>query len=552
MRPTVAIVLRRVTRRVPPAVALASVLLFLVSLAWAVVTPALRGADEGAHLNSVVRLAEGGGWPQPGDARYEDEIRDVTALSAAAQGGRRTVFPRATTADDTRPRFTDRQPLPPAARPSLHALDDGPDPAWADQMTQHPPGYYAVAAAVYRLAGAGDWRYDRALLLLRALTALTVAAVLPVCCFAAARDLTGSEPVGVLAAFVPLLVPQLHFLGGTATNDGLTIATTAVVWALAVRVLCAGPTRRRLLLLALAMGAACWTKGTALTLLPVIVLAVALGYRRLRGPGSWVRPALGGVVGVGVLAGVLGGWWWVLNVIRYGGLQPSGFTPVEIPAGSFDPMGLPAYLWLFVARIRWTFFLEVGGRQPADLDGLTAVLAVAFTVLCVAGVVALRRAGDRAVLLLGIAGMTGLLFHTTYTAHLASGLLPGIQGRYLFVLLVPIAVLAAAGLARLAAAARPVQRWLPAGGALAGGGVAALGLALGLRIHYGELDEGWADAVHRFLLWVPVPCYAVAALGTTLLLAGLAQAVAAARRRLPGAPARVEPVAREIPVTDSA
>jgi hypothetical protein len=79
MRPTVAIVLRRVTRWVPPAVALASVLLFLVSLAWAVVTPALRGADEGAHLNSVVRLAEGGGWPQPGDARYEDEIRDVTA-----------------------------------------------------------------------------------------------------------------------------------------------------------------------------------------------------------------------------------------------------------------------------------------------------------------------------------------------------------------------------------------------------------------------------------------------------------------------------------------
>jgi 4-amino-4-deoxy-L-arabinose transferase-like glycosyltransferase len=330
-------------------------------------------------------------------------------------------------------------------------------------MTQHPPGYYAVAAAVYRLAGAGDWRYDRALLLLRALTALTVAAVLPVCCFAAARDLTGSEPVGVLAAFVPLLVPQLHFLGGTATNDGLTIATTAVVWALAVRVLCAGPTRRRLLLLALAMGAACWTKGTALTLLPVIVLAVALGYRRLRGPGSWVRPALGGVVGVGVLAGVLGGWWWVLNVIRYGGLQPSGFTPVEIPAGSFDPMGLPAYLWLFVARIRWTFFLEVGGRQPADLDGLTAVLAVAFTVLCVAGVVALRRAGDRAVLLLGIAGMTGLLFHTTYTAHLASGLLPGIQGRYLFVLLVPIAVLAAAGLA-------PARGGGPPGAALAAGG----------------------------------------------------------------------------------
>ena len=30
-------------------------------------------------------------------------------------------------------------------------------------MTQHPPGYYGVAAVVYDLLGAGDWRYDRAM-----------------------------------------------------------------------------------------------------------------------------------------------------------------------------------------------------------------------------------------------------------------------------------------------------------------------------------------------------------------------------------------------------
>ncbi len=47
--------------------ALAAITLLVVTVAacWAVLTPAFRAPDEPQHLNSVLRLAYGGGWPPP-------------------------------------------------------------------------------------------------------------------------------------------------------------------------------------------------------------------------------------------------------------------------------------------------------------------------------------------------------------------------------------------------------------------------------------------------------------------------------------------------------
>jgi hypothetical protein len=510
------------------AVGLASALLFLVSLLWALVTPGFRGADEAAHLDSVIRLADGGGWPRPGTVRYEDEIRDAEVLAGHVHDGRGTVFPNTTSATPGAPAFPDLPPTPPAERSSLHELDNGPAPGGPiDQMTEHPPGYYAVAAVVYRLAGAGDWRYDHALLLLRALTALTVAAVLPLSCFLGARALTGSESTGVLAAVVPLFVPHLHYVAGTVTNDGVTVATTAAVWALLLTVLCSGPTRRRLLLLALVVGLSCWTKGTALSVLPSVVVAILIGYRRLRGARGWLWPALAAVSGVLALACAVGGWWWVLNLVRYGSLQPSGY---ELRPGEFGQLGPLRFLGIFVRRIRWNFFLEVGGREPPSLDLLTAVLAIGFAALAVAGLLVLRGAGNRAVVLVGVVTTAGLLFHTTYTAHLATGGLPGIQGRYLYVLLVPITTLIAVALSRVAASVRLPDRWLRAGATGLGAGVALLGLGLAVLVLYGRATDTWPDAAGRFLDWAAWPPAGVAVLAAAVLLTAAGLVVAVSRR----------------------
>jgi hypothetical protein len=515
--------LRRVSRPVPLSVVLASVLLFLSSVLWAVVVPGLQAPDELMHANSVLRVAEGGGWPRPTDARVEDELFDAWELAGGTRDGMRTVLPGTPNGAPGATLFADVDPPEDDDRASFHELDDGSRPGGSsgmtsyDQMTQHPPGHYAVAALVYDLVGAGEWRYDRALFLLRALTALMIAGTVPVCCYVAARELSGREAVGKVAAFVPLFIPQLHYIGGAVTNDGATIAAASALWALLLTIACSGPTRTRLLLLAVAMAAACWTKGTALSLLPCVPVGIAIGYRRARGGRlrHWALPASLAIAATSALAFVLGGWWWAVNLIRYGRLQPAGVPIREASGDVLDPV---EFLRIFLARIRWTFFGEVGVREPHVLNELTFALAVCFVVLCAVGLMTRDRFGGLLVMVLGMGTTVGMLFATTYSAHLTTKGLPGIQGRYLFVLVVPLAVLVAAGVVRVAGLVRLPTRWLLPAVALSGTGVAVLGVVLAFRVFYTVSGRPRGDAFHLLLDWAPWPPVVLAGLLAALLL----------------------------------
>ena len=525
--------LRRLTRLVPPSVVLASVLLFLASLMWSALTPGFQTPDELQHTNSVIRIAEGGGWPAPGDPLVEDETLEARHLAGAVRDGRHMAFPRGTDPiPPEAPYFANVTPTGVDDRLSFRELDDGPvTEGPIDQMTQHPPGYYGVAAVVYDVLGAGDWRYDRAMFLIRALTALMVAVTVPISCYVAGRELTGRSSVGQIAAFVPLLVPQLAYISGAVTNDGAAIATTAVMWAAMFRVTCSGPTRKRLIFLAVAVAAACWTKGTAVALLPTVPLAIAVAYHRHVGGAfrTWARPALLAIIGTSGLAFVLGGWWWGLNLLRYGRIQPAAY---EIPPnGPIELLSLPDYALMFVARMRWTFFLEVGVREHYSLRLLTLVLTLVFVVLIAVGFASRRHLGDRLVMLLGAGATIGVLFGTTYSAHLQSNRLPGIQGRYLFVLLVPIVALVAIGLIRIAERIRVSEAWLLRGTALSGFCVTALALFLGFRIFYTVPGRSFGEGVDRFLLWVPWSPAVLWAMAGAYAAAGLLLAWVLARRR---------------------
>jgi hypothetical protein len=57
------------------AVVAATVLLGSLLAAWALLTPAFRGADEGMHVSTTIRLAESGRYPEPGRAMVEPSIR---------------------------------------------------------------------------------------------------------------------------------------------------------------------------------------------------------------------------------------------------------------------------------------------------------------------------------------------------------------------------------------------------------------------------------------------------------------------------------------------
>jgi hypothetical protein len=520
--------LRKVTRLVPASVALASVLLFLVSLMWAVITPGFRTPDEWAHLNSVIRVAEGGGWPQPGNAYIEDEVLDAYGLAGAkALYPRSPLLPPAPPAQPVWPPapagtlFTDVEPTPIAARGSFDTLDDGVLTAQRDQMTLHPPGYYYAAAAVYNVLDAGDWRFDRAMFLLRAFTALSIALTVPVCCYVATRELTGRESLGKIAAFVPLFLPQLHFISGAIQNDGFSIASAAVVWAVAIAIMSSGPTRSRLVILTLAHAAACLSKATALSLLPIVPVVLAIAYRRSVGGSlrAWGRPWLMATAGTLTGTFLLGGWWWAVNLLRYGTLQPGGDGLTQRPGPVSSPI---EFLIVFVRRLRWTFFGEVGVKQPESFATLTLLLAVVFVGLFMVGLFGRRQRAERLVMALGIGVTTALLFNQSYSGHLATKLYPAIQGRYLFVLLVPIAVFLTLGLARLAGLARVrAERLLPVVAAAALG-VAVLGTWLAFRQYYTAPGGSWGDALDRFVGWAPWPPVVLAALAASLPLTGFA------------------------------
>jgi small subunit ribosomal protein S36 len=280
-------------------------------------------------------------------------------------------------------------------------------------------------------------------------------------------------------------------------------------------------------------------------------VAIALAYRRSTGGRlwNWARPALGAMVGTLGTAFVLGGWWWALNLIRYGTLQPAAY---EIPQGRMAPLRPLDFLDMFAWRVRWNFFAEVGILRSPALYPLAMSLAALFAVLCAAGLLSRRGIADRLMMLVGMGATLGVLIATTYSAHVRSGNLPGIQGRYLFVLIVPIAVFFAVGLVRLAALVRIRARWMVPTIALAGLGVTLLGLALGFRGDYVVSGRSWGEGIDRFFGWAAWSPTVVAGLVGTFVLSGLALAWVLGRQAHRAGPLGGTPVLVTAPATGEA
>jgi 4-amino-4-deoxy-L-arabinose transferase-like glycosyltransferase len=513
--------LRRVRSSAPPvAVLVASGLLFVVCLMWAVMTPGTRAPDELQHLNSIIRLADGGGWPEPGDARVLTGVLESRDLAGATLDGERTFLPGSVNARPGSPMFADLPPTAGDERDSFAELDDGSLSRGVDQMTQHPPGYYAVTALAYKIVGAEDWRFDRAIFFLRVLTALTIAVSVPVCCYVAARELTGRESVGRMAAFLPLFIPQLGFIGGAVTNDGMAIAVAAVLAAALVKITSSGPTFGRLALVAVTVGVGCLTKGTVLPLMAAVPLALGIARFRARHAGPrawWFLGARDTVLTLGA-AFVLGGWWWALNLVRYGTLQPAGMST---PTLDRPALSISDFADVFQRRISASYFGDFGLLEAPMPLSFTRAMTYLFLVLGVVALWSRRRLGERVVFLVMIGLTAGVLFMNTYGSHLLNHNLGGLQGRYLFVVLVPTLTLVAIGLYRIARLVRIPSSFLVLPTLAAGLAISAAGLLFGFQTYYLPTGQSWGDALDRLLgwsAWSPPVMATVPALGLALLL----------------------------------
>jgi 4-amino-4-deoxy-L-arabinose transferase-like glycosyltransferase len=509
------------TRAERIAVAVVTVAFGLWLLVWALVVPVFQAPDETAHIDATVHLAIGAPWVAPGDMHVLNAVQ-----AAAAQ---QATLPKSEWSD------------------FAELLGGAPgESSTVDQMTQHPPTAYLVGAVVLKALHFADLRWDHAVLALR-LVDVAAVTLLPLLTWASVRRLTRSPRAALVGALALFATPQLASIASSVSNDAPVMLFAGVVVWLSVRLLTGDLRWRTTIALGVALGALIWIKGTGLPAVPFVALvALVAGAGALTLPRRLLRT----VVTVGV-AGLIGAWWWLHNIVTYGRVQPNGYTAMR-PPKDFPPGEHPTLAhfldvsWGTLAR---TFWGSPGIKAQVSIgDLLTSLLTLVALVVVVA--FAFRRAPDRRTVLVLAVFPALLIAIQTYTsahAYLTTTEVAATQGRYYFPAIICLVALSAVAWRRLAPGGR-------AGDGLAVGLAAVLP---GIGLYGLGVVSSWfwnaarspltAAGVARYEALGPVPP-ALVAVVVLLVLAGLVATVVAVVRtggsaRLPDTAERATTVA---------
>lgn len=501
-------------------VALAAITLLVVAVAgcWAVLTPAFRAPDEPQHVNSVLRLAHGGGWPAPGEA-----LMGPATILARQEAALQSDIPGRHWIRIGLIQYTEVDPLPDEQRLRVTAENALPWPGMSatgvdtvDQMTQHPPLYYAAAAAWLHATGTDDARWDQLLLSLR-LFDLLLLVPLPLLAAATVRTLLGDHPraraTALVAAAGVLFVPMSAHILSAVTNDALVTLTGAVITWLVARVLTGDLRWRTAIGLGLALGVGLLTKVMAAFAVPMVVLAYVLAGVVARPVLAELRrtwwPRASRVLVVGVVAFAAGGWWWLRNLLVHGVVQPVGIPERWEPV---PDEGIGHFTTIVVTAFTRSFFGDFGWLElrvpPMAFWGGAAIVAV----LSVAALIRHDSRGHAVVLLLLPVTLWGSVVLNAWNHYVQTGWITAVQGRYLFAGLAALAVVTALG-------ARPPARavpWIVA----AGGLVAAAALVFAFRGMYWGHQDSAADAAARLAGWSPLSSGQLVVVGVLAILAG--------------------------------
>ena len=488
---------------------------------WSVLTPAFRAPDEPQHFNSVMRLATGGGWPAPGEAF----VSDATLIATREAGFTRPDQPISLRTTSEIPRgilrswgldFTEIVPLPPEERSVLdHTADLQDDvPATVDQMSQHPPLYYAVAAGLVRAVGALEWRWDQQLLLLRLFNCLIAVSAIPIVAAIALR-MTDSRAVALAAAAGVVGAPQLAHISSAVTNDTLTTTIGLALTLLAVRALTGRHSYGLLVAIGTTLGLGLLAKAFLLGAVPMVTLALLV--RTPHNPRFGRRVV--SVALVGLISLAVGGWWWLRNLVLFGAVQPTARGIRTVDWGEPDPV---AYFSEALRRINRSFWGNFGWLEIPIPDPVTNTLGIALIGLAIASIVVRSRIRvSLAILLTFPLGALLIVLSGTWTRHVASGSMAGLQGRYLFSALGALLCAAAfAATVILARRARTMARFLPPAATAAALAFAAYGLVRAFQAFYQPWDESALEALLRWASWSPLPGAVIVLLMTTPCLLG--------------------------------
>ena len=466
-------------------------------LCYTLLFPAYLAPDEPQHVDMVVALLSGEGWPDPGERilsegvyRSSDALYDNNGVqdSPFSPGDLPALKQPYASAD-----FGAR-----GDRPSLEEWGGNAPSEFfpPNQIVQHPPLWHATGALVLAvLPGDERWPYDVTVTVLRLVSVLMIAP-LPLLAWAAARRLSADAVVADAAAALTVAVPGLTRVGASAGNDALLVLMMSAVLVALARVVTGDTTRRTAVATGVLVSLALLSKGFALMLPALVALAYAVAWWRARSRATLAS------AGLALAVSALGMLWWLRNVLHLGMLQPRGYgaEATALLRGTPRPPGtgppLQPYFSQFYETTSSRFWSGLGVPGPPIFS---VPVSTVLTVVTVLGVLAALAAGIRSapgavdrrvglvvlvlpvVLLLGALLLEDLQSYRDYVSAINT---VGVHGRYLYGGLVGVAVAVAVGFRRLL----PGRRW-----ALLAATAAALLVQLqGLRL-----------LVER--LWSPVP-----------------------------------------------
>lgn len=495
----------RLARATPATVWLLCGLQFLLAVWYAFALPLLHAPDEHSHVDRVLSPGE----PADLDPLEDDELSERTVA----------ILPRVQLAAiDWRVApyqpwegFAEDEAVPRDARPSYADLALDEDSGIPNQVASHPPLYYLYEAAGLRavrtldgvVGGDGPGSWDRTLVVLRLLSAL-LALPLPWLTYWTAVRLSGRVRTGLVAAMVPLAIPQVSHIAGSVNNDGMLLLTSAVATMGAVWIATGDRSLRTAAFTGAGAGLALLTKIFALAAPLWIAVAYGVGWMRSRAPDRVSRPFSGGDVvrGLGVAAAAtvaLGGWFVVRAVLLFGTPAPRGSG---YPGGTIDP-DVGYWLGELVSRSARSFWGFFGVEQFAIPAWIVAVLTAG--VLAAVGTALVRgrweerarwRLADLTVLLLPVTTALAMMVFAAWNGYLASGLPVGIHGRYLFTGLLGLSVAVGLGVDAVAR-----SRFTPTVVAVVSAVVQAVGAWTVLRSYWAGPDV--LAEVRALLAWSP-------------------------------------------------
>lgn len=453
---------------VPAAVWSLTALHIALMLCYTVMFPAYLAPDEPQHVDMVVALLSGDGWPDPGERILSEGVYRSSDALYDNNGVQDSPF-----SDGDLPAL--KQPYqsndfgPRGERGSLEERGgNAPSEFYPpNQIVQHPPLWHATGALVLAvLPGSERWPYDVTVAVLRLVSVLMVAP-LPLLAWAAARRISGDPVVPKAAAAFTLAVPGLTRVGASAGNDALVVLMFAAVLAALARVATGDTRRRTAVATGVLVSLALLSKGFALVLPALVVLAYAFAWWRTRSLAALAS------AGTALAVSAVGMLWWLRNLVRYDALQPLGYgeEATALLRGTPRPPGpepvLEPFLRQFFETTSSRFWSGLGVPGPPIFP---VPVSTALTILTLVGVVAALAAGIRSsrkgpdqrpalvvlvlpvVLLLVPLLLKDLQSYRYYVSPINE---VGVHGRYLYGGLVGLAVTVAIACRRLL----PRGRW---------------------------------------------------------------------------------------------